>query len=129
MRGDEAEAGPAKGGGVGGEEADEEQDADADGGVEEGAPEEVEVLEVGGADLAHAAGEKGVADGGGEGDGQEDEVLGGFEAVFGQGVSGGVRCARVQRTGYKVRNEPMSQEESGMLPCRMTCTEVLTKAV
>ena len=78
---DEGEVGPGERGHVAGEEADEQDDAEVDEGVEERVPEEVEVVEVDGADLGHAAGEQGVADGGGEHDADEDGVLRGFEAV------------------------------------------------
>ena len=78
---DEGEVGKGERGHVGGEEADEQDDADVDEGIEERVPEEWEVVEVDGADLLHAVGEEGVADGGGEHDAEEDGVLRGLEAV------------------------------------------------
>ena len=53
---DEGEVGPAEGGGVAGEEADEEEDSGVYERVEESVPEEGEVVEIDGTDLAHAAG-------------------------------------------------------------------------
>ena len=78
---DKGEVGPGERGHVAGKEADEEDDAEIDEGIEESVPEQAEVVDVDGPDLGHAAGEQGVAHGGGEHDAEEDGVLGGFEAV------------------------------------------------
>lgn len=74
----EGEVGPTEGGGVAGEEADEENDSCVDEGVEESVPEEREVVQVHGTDLAHAAREKGIAYGCRQHDGDEDGILRGF---------------------------------------------------
>ncbi len=79
---DEGQVGPGEGGHIAGEEADEEDDPGGDEGVEEGVPEEMEVVEVDGADLGHAAREKGIADRRCEHDGDKDGVLRGFEGVL-----------------------------------------------
>ena len=73
---DEGEVCPGERGHVTGEEPDEEHDAGDDVGVEKGVEEKPKVMEVDGADLGHATGQKGVADRGGEHDAEEDDVLG-----------------------------------------------------
>ena len=80
-RHDEAKVGPAESGRVTGKKADKKNDPCFDERVEEGSPEQREVVDVDVADLRHAAGEERIADGGGEHDGDQDGVLGRFEAV------------------------------------------------
>ena len=77
-RHDEGEIGPGERGHIAREEADEEDDPGDDVGVGEGVKEQAEVVEVDGAHLGHASGEKGVSDGGCEHDGEKDGVLGGL---------------------------------------------------
>src|ERR1700733_7053615 len=69
---DEGEVGPGESDHIAGKESDEQHDAGDDVRVRQGVEEKAEVVEIDGADLRHAAGEEGVADGCSEHDGEED---------------------------------------------------------
>ena len=74
----EGEVGPRKCGHVAGEESDEEKDSGGDKWIEEGVPEETEMMKIDGANLGHATGEQRVANRCSEHNSDENGVLGGF---------------------------------------------------
>jgi hypothetical protein len=81
-REDKGEVGPGESSELAGEETEEQEDSGDDPRVFQGGEEEAETGEADGAYLRHAVGEEGVTDGGGEHDGQEDEIALGGEGVF-----------------------------------------------